>query len=164
MAVLDSYSTTFRRLLEGVPDGMPRHDWINKVAFYGARHKSPEKLEAVLLKISDRLGWNSTRDFTNEIRRAVRDAVRGRILLGELRGDCVALLRGERVHEPLHGCGLSREFVEELLEGFGAVREEVTVLVHEGVEVLGDVLPATMLVDHVVEVAEHLLHRLLGLG
>lgn len=76
MAVLDSYSTTFRRLLEGVPDGMPRHDWINKVAFYGARHKSPEKLEAVLLNISDRLGWNATRDFTGEIRRAVRDAVR----------------------------------------------------------------------------------------
>lgn len=76
MAVLDSYGPTFRRLLEGVPDGMPRHDWINKVAFYGARHRSPEKLEQFLLTIADRFGWNTTRDFTNEIRRAVRDAVK----------------------------------------------------------------------------------------
>ena len=76
MAVLDSYPTRLRRLLEGVPDGMPRHDWLNTVAFYGARHRSPERLERTLLTIAERMGWHGTRDFTSEIKRAVRDAHR----------------------------------------------------------------------------------------
>ncbi|MBU3666709.1 MAG: hypothetical protein FGM15_12660 [Chthoniobacterales bacterium] len=76
MAILDSYPIKLRRLLEGVPDGMPRHDWINKVAFYGARFRSPERLEETLLRIAERMGWHKTRDFTAEIRRAVRDAHR----------------------------------------------------------------------------------------
>lgn len=74
MAVLDPYPKAFRELLSGVPAGMPRHDWINKVAFYGIRYRSAEKLEEALNAIAQNLGWQSERDFSREISRAVRDA------------------------------------------------------------------------------------------
>lgn len=74
MAVLDPYPKAFRDLLVSVPEGMPRHDWINKVAFYGIRYRSAEKLETTLNRIAIELGWQSERDFSREISRAVRDA------------------------------------------------------------------------------------------
>jgi hypothetical protein len=74
MAVLDPYPKAFRDLLSGVPFGMPRHDWINKVAFYGIRYRSGAKLETTLNRIAIELGWQSERDFSQEISRAVRDA------------------------------------------------------------------------------------------
>jgi len=73
MAVLDKYPRSFADLLAQGPGGLPRHDWINKVAFHGARYRSADALERTLLAISDRLGWTD-RDFSSEIRRAVRDA------------------------------------------------------------------------------------------
>lgn len=76
MAKLDPYSPALRELLHGVPPGMPRHDWLNKVAFYGIRHRSPDRLVETLNAVADREGWNEARDFSNEIKRAVKDAVR----------------------------------------------------------------------------------------
>ena len=88
--------------------------------------------------------------------------------VGQRRGHEVlelgALLGGERVHEALHCRRLARKFVEKLLEGLGTVREELAVLVHELVEVLGDVAALAVLVEHCIEVAQHLLHGLLRLG
>ena len=74
MAVLDPYPKAFRDLLSGVPAGMPRHDWINKVAFHGIRYRTAEKLEATLNTIAETMGWQAERDFSREISRAVRDA------------------------------------------------------------------------------------------
>ena len=79
-------------------------------------------------------------------------------------GEFLALLRRHRVEHALHGSGPAREVVEQLLEALGSVGEELSVLVHELLEVLADVLAPAMLVQHRVEVSQHVLHRLLLLG
>ena len=78
-------------------------------------------------------------------------------------GELLALLRGHRVEHALHRRGPAREVVEQLLEALGAVGEEVSVRVHELLEVLAHVIAATVLVEHRVEIGEHVLQCLLRL-
>ena len=70
--------------------------------------------------------------------------------------ELVALLLGHRVAHPLGSGGALGQRVEQLVDGAGVLREEVAVLGHELVELLGGVLTAAVRSEQVVEVAEHL--------
>ncbi|CAB4712892.1 unannotated protein [freshwater metagenome] len=79
-----------------------------------------------------------------------------------LRGQRVelrALLGGHRVAHPLGGGGALGERVEQLVDISWALGEEVAVLVHELVELLGGVLTASVGVEERVEVLQHLVDR-----
>ena len=76
-------------------------------------------------------------------------------------GELLALLGGHRVEHALHGGRPAREVVEQLLEALRTIGEELPVLVHELLEVLAHILAAPMLVEHRIEVGQHVLHRLL---
>ena len=76
-------------------------------------------------------------------------------LVGQLLELC-ALLWGHRCEHCLSGRHLRSHVLEQLIEGFGVLRKEVAVFVHESIEVgLGAVLT---LFDHLVEVGHHVAH------
>ena len=62
--------------------------------------------------------------------------------------ELLALLRGQRVHQPLLGRRPPGEVVDELLERLRAGREELAVLLHELLEPLGGVLAAGVRLEH----------------
>ncbi len=75
-----------------------------------------------------------------------------------------ALLRGQRRHHPV-GRGLPPgQRVDQLVDVLGVLREQVAVLVHELPEPVLGVLPARVRREQPVEVGQHVLDRLHGLG
>jgi hypothetical protein len=77
--------------------------------------------------------------------------------------ELLALLGGERVHQPLLRGGPPGQVVDQLGQRLGLAREELAVLGHEVVELLLRVLAAGVRLEHRVEVGEHVLdglHRL----
>ena len=75
-------------------------------------------------------------------------------------GELLALLRGERGHQPLGGSRLAGQLVDELVDVLRVAGEQVPVLGHELVEVLLRVLAPRVLVEQLVEVAQHVLEPL----
>ena len=73
-----------------------------------------------------------------------------------------ALLGRHRVEHLLHRGHRPRHLLEQLVEGLGVAGEEVAVALHEAVEV--GLLAALTLLEHLVELGEHVLHprHLLG--
>ena len=73
-----------------------------------------------------------------------------------------ALLGAHRVEQLLHLRHLLRHLLEQLVEGLRVAREEVAEAVHEPGEV--GLLAALALLEHVVELGQHVLHarELLG--
>ena len=73
-----------------------------------------------------------------------------------------ALLGRHRVHELLHLRHRLRHLLEQLVERLRVAGEEVAVALHEPVEV--GLLAALALLEHLVELGEHVLHPLHPLG
>ena len=74
------------------------------------------------------------------------------------------LLGRHRVEHRLHGRHALGHDLEQLVEGRGVLREEVAVALHELLEGRLGVLPGLLHGEQVVEVGEHVLHALHGLG
>ena len=72
------------------------------------------------------------------------------------------LLGGHRVQQLLHLRHRLRHLLEQLVEGLRVAGEEVAVLVHEALEV--GLFATLALLEHLVEVGEHVLHALHLLG
>ena len=73
-----------------------------------------------------------------------------------------ALLGRHRVEQLLHLRHRLRHLLEQLVEGLRVAGEEVAVALHEAVEV--GLLAALALLEHLVELGEHVLHLRHALG